>query len=238
MPPVIGITTGGRVESGASSHYKTRYAVPTLYVEAVRRAGGLPLLLPPGESHWQDWLHVVDAVIVSGGTDIDPLHYGGNREHPQLSPVDPERDATELALTRHLVQSDTPALFICRGLQMLNVALGGSLTEHIPDIRQPDIHRNAEGLWAFQDCIAEPDSLVARVMGVPHVTTWSGHHQAVKDVAPGLTVSATSPDGIIEALELPSHRWLLAVQWHPEVSAADDPTQQRIFDALVQTART
>jgi putative glutamine amidotransferase len=236
MTPIIGITTGGHTESPPTAHYQTHYAVPTHYVDAVRRAGGVPLLLPPGETHWQRWLDVVDAMVVKGGADVDPTYYGGNCDHPHLGKLDPERDATELALTRHLVESDIPSLFICRGHQLLNVALGGSLIEHLPDVIDQDMHRNAHGLWNRHVCFAVPESRLAQMMGTTQVTTYSGHHQAVKTIAPGLTVTASAPDGIIEALEMPSHPWLLAVQWHPEVSAADDPTQQRLFNGLVSAA--
>ncbi len=236
--PIIGITTSGRHETNCQSRfYNEHFAVATLYVDAVRRAGGYPLLLPPGESDWEEIIDLLDGVIITGGGDIDPVHYGGNREHEKVARIDPERDATELVFTRLLVErGDQPMLCVCRGLQTLNVALGGTLYEHIPDVRDPDIHRQPDGDWAVQPVDVQADSLLAQVMDSTHVETYSGHHQAVKDVAPGLTVSATAPDGIIEALELEGHPWLVAVQWHPEKSAKDDPTQQRIFDRLVQQA--
>ncbi|MCY3833876.1 MAG: gamma-glutamyl-gamma-aminobutyrate hydrolase family protein [Chloroflexi bacterium] len=237
--PVIGITTGGRSEGYIRSrHYAEFYSAPAPYVDAVRRAGGLPLLIPPGENEWGETLPLLDGVIVSGGTDIDPAHYGGDRRNPHVLPADAERDHSELSLVRQLLdEGETPLLCICRGLQVLNVAAGGTLHEHIPDIRDEDIHRNEAGLWAMQEVRARGDSLIAEVMGATELRTSSGHHQAVKDVATGLCVAAWAADGIIEALECPGHAWLIAVQWHPEVTAARDPSQQALFDALVEKAR-
>lgn len=236
--PIIGITTGGRREKTIHSiHYEEHYHVPSLYVDAVRRAGGVPVMLPPGEPNWQDWLTAVDGVIISGGADVNPAAYAGNTGHAQLTAIDPERDSSEMALARYVVEQKwKPVLCVCRGVQLLNVTLGGTLYEHIPDVRERDLHRNEQGSWTVHPVGVEADSLLATVMGSTAVETYSGHHQAVRDVAPGVRVVATAPDGIVEALEIPAHPWLLAVQWHPEVSAASDPTQQRIFDALVQVA--
>lgn len=237
--PIIGITTGGRGEGYIKSrHYDAFYSAPAPYVDAVRRAAGIPLLIPPGEEDWDALLPLLDGVIVTGGTDIDPVEYGGDRWNPHLLPADRERDRSELSLTRRLLADRAlPLLCICRGLQVLNVAAGGTLHEHIPDIRDQDIHRNDAGLWAMQEVHVEGESLIADIMGVTRLKTSSGHHQAVKAVAPGLRVTATARDGIIEALELPGHPWLIAVQWHPEVTAASDPTQQALFDALAAKAR-
>jgi putative glutamine amidotransferase len=118
---------------------------------------------------------------------------------------------------------------------VLNVALGGTLHEHVADLHPEDIHRN-DNAWALQEVNVVPNSLLAEVMQATHVVPASGHHQALKDVAPGLNVSATAPDGIIEAVEHRGLPWLLGVQWHPEATAAEDPTQQRLFDELVQEA--
>ena len=238
MKPVIGITTSGRREKEiVSPHYDTYFTLPAPYVDAVRRGGGVPLLLPPGETHWSEWLEAVDGVIVSGGTDIQPQCYNGNRHHDHLLPADPERDESELSLARHLAQTRRwPSLFICRGAQVLNVALGGTLYPHIPDIVDHDIHRSDDGGWAIHEIAVQPGSHLAQVMGTTQVRTYSGHHQAAKAIAPGLQVVATALDGIVEALEMADHSWLVAVQWHPETSAADDPTQQAIFDGLVRAA--
>lgn len=238
--PVIGLTTYGRSEFHvASLYYDEYYAAPAQYVDAIRRAGGIPFLIPPGgdDNDWQAVLEIVDGVIISGGTDIDPKEYEGRADHPQLHSPDKERDEADLGLARYLAQErETPVLCICRGMQVLNVALGGTMHEHIPDVRETDIHRNEKGGWSFQPVSIDENSLTAEVIGKTEVSTYSGHHQAVKDVAQGLKVVATAPDGIIEALEMENHPWLIAVQWHPEVSAAQDESQQGIFDALVQQA--
>lgn len=237
--PVIGITTTGRSEGHVTStHYDEFYSTPAQYVDAVRRAGGIPLLIPPGGQDWDAVLHLLDGVIITGGTDIDPAEYNGNADNPNLYPADKERDHAELSFTRHLInEKHTPVLAICRGFQVVNVATGGTLHEHILDIRDTDIHRNAEGLWQMQDVSIESDSLTAQIMGQTKVNTTSGHHQAVKDVGNGLRVVGTASDGIIEAMEMPDHPWLVAVQWHPEVTAAKDQSQQAIFDALVEKAK-
>lgn len=233
MAPIIGITTYGRVERPApTGHYSEHYVVPTPYVDAVRRAGGVPVMLAPGETRWSRWLDAVDGVVVVGGTDIDPTHYGAARTiHVQAA--DPERDTSELALAATLVERDLPSLFVCRGMQILNVALGGTLHPHIPDLDMGDIHRDEHGWWAYHDVIVTEGSKVAAAMGTLLPKPCSGHHQALDVVAPALEVTAVAPDGLAEAVELPGHRWLVGVQWHPEVSAPDDPSQQGIFDHLV-----
>ena len=150
--PAIGITSGGRSEGYIQSrHYREFYSTPAPYVDAVRRAGGVALLIPPGEA-WEDVLPLLDGVIVTGGTDIDPAEYGGDRQNAHILPADAERDASELSLVRHLLaERERPLLCICRGLQVLNVAAGGTLHEHIPDIHDEDIHRDEAGLWAMQE---------------------------------------------------------------------------------------
>ena len=237
--PLIGITTGGRSEGYIKSrHYLEFFSTPAPYVDAVQRAGGLPLLLPSTVTDWEQLLPLLDGIVVTGGTDIDPVEYGGDRRHPSVLTVDSERDLSELTLARRLLaERATPALCICRGLQVLNVAAGGTLHEHIPDIRDDDIHRDEAGLWAMQEVHVEPDSLIADVMGKAALRASSGHHQAVRDLGAGLRIVAEAEDGIIEALEAPAHPWMIAVQWHPEVTAAQDKSQQALFDGLVAKAR-
>ena len=238
--PVIGITTGGRNEGYIQSrHYDAFYSTPALYVDAVRRAGAIAVLLPPGGEAWDEILPLLDGLVVTGGTDIDPAEYDGDSDNVHLHPVDGERDRSELTLVRRLLEDqEKPVLCICRGLQVLNVVAGGSLHEHIPDIHDDDIHRDEAGLWAMQDVEVDGGSLLAEVMGTTSLRTSSGHHQAVKEIGAGLRVVAVAEDGIIEALEMPGHPWLVAVQWHPEVTAEQDPTQQAVFDALVIQAAT
>jgi putative glutamine amidotransferase len=236
MGPIIGITTYGLNEQPIQSdHYADHYVLPAQYVAAVRRAGGVPVLLAPGELGWERWLDVVDGMVVSGGQDIEPARYGVD-SHPDVRRVDPDRDNTELALATRLARSSVAALFICRGMQILNVALGGSLHPHIPKLDGGDIHRSADGLWTYHDIEALEGSLLASAMGATAAKPCSGHHQALDRIAEALTVTATAPDGLAEAVEVFGHPWLMGVQWHPEVSAATDPTQQGIFDAFVKAA--
>lgn len=234
---MIGLTTYGHVERPVpSDHYEQHYSVPVVYVRAIRRAGGVPVLLPPGEENVEVWLDRVDAVVVAGGTDVDPGRYGSTRA-PAIQPAELERDTSEFALARSVLDRDVPTLFVCRGMQVLNVALGGTLHAHIPELGIGDIHRDPDGLWALHDVDAVEGSRVAEAMKSVSVATYSGHHQAVDRVADGLTVTAKAPDGIVEALEVDSTDWTVGVQWHPEVSAATDHTQQGLFDAVVARAR-
>ena len=228
--PIIGLTTYGRNEKNA-------YTLPAEYIDAVRRAGGVPLLLPPGETNLAEVLPLLDGVILSGGGDIDPALYGGE-QHPTIYMIDAERDTFEVELTKAVLAKQTPLLCICRGTQVLNVALGGTLIEHLPDVVGEDIpHRAPPRLPTSHPVAVEPESRLAEVMGQMEVTTASWHHQAVRDLAPGLQVVAHAPDGTIEAVEMPNHPWLIAVQWHPELTAAKDTSQQRLFDALVEAAK-
>jgi putative glutamine amidotransferase len=231
--PLIGITTYGRNAEG-------RYALPAAYVDAVRRAGGVPVMIAPGEPHLDDLVAELDGLILSGGGDIHPGHYGGV-DSEKIERVDEERDATELALAREVVARDVPALCICRGAQVLNVALGGNLVEHLPDevgdeVLHRPVVRDKDAAYPRHAVQAMEGSQLAAVMGSTAVETASWHHQAAREMAPGLEVTARASDGTVEAFERPGSAWVIGVQWHPEETAAVDPTQQRIFDDLVATA--
>lgn len=225
-PPLIGITTYGR-------NHDDEFTLPAVYVEAVRRAGGIPLLIAPGEPRLDDLLAALDGLILSGGGDLDPAHYGSDG-HPTIYMIDNERDATELDLARRVVASGAPTLCICRGLQVLNVALGGTLVEHLPDVVPGTIqHRHEPDKPTAHTLTVLPATKLAELVdaGPMHGVSW--HHQAIRTVAPSLTVSAQAEDGTIEAVEAPNHPWLIATQWHPEMSAATDPRQQQLFDAFI-----
>jgi putative glutamine amidotransferase len=228
---LIGITTYGRDAEG-------RFHLPADYVEAVRRAGGVPVLLTPGEAAVDELIARLDGFVLSGGGDVDPAVYGGDVAHPQIDRVDRERDAFELRLARAVVEREVPVLTICRGCQVLNVALGGTLHEHLPDVvGEALLHRPAGEERLRHRVDVEPGSRLAALMGTMRPEPVSWHHQAPDRVAPALRVAARAADGTIEALEMPGHPWLVAVQWHPESSAAEDSSQQRIFDGLVAAAR-
>jgi putative glutamine amidotransferase len=227
--PRIGITTYGRNDEG-------RFTLPAKYVDAVRRAGGLPILLAPGEPRLAEWLELVDALLFTGGPDVDPALYHA-ATHAEVTSIDRERDASELFLVRHAVSAKLPALCICRGAQVLNVALGGTLHQHLPDVVGESVpHRGRERSYQPHPVHVDAGSKLARILEATDVSPASSHHQAVRDVAPGLEVVARASDGVIEGLEMRDHPWLVAVQWHPEYTAADDATQQRLFDALVEAA--
>jgi putative glutamine amidotransferase len=228
--PLIGITTNGRWEM----YYKLRVE----YVDTTRRAGGIPVMLPPGEPDLDELLSRLDGIIFSGGLDVDPRLYRGQDVHETLSRIDYERDETESRLIRKLMALELPMLFICRGIQMLNVVLGGSLLSHVPDtVGEEILHRLPDKGSTPHRVFVEPESRLAKIMGQANVSTASWHHQAVREVADGFNIIARAPDGIIEALELPDRPGLVAVQWHPELTAENDPSQQRLFDWLVNAAR-
>lgn len=238
MKPIIAITTNGESERDLSnSYYEKFYFLPKLYVDAIRRAGGVPVLVPHSEDGWDSVLAMADGVLITGGADVSPAEYGGNTKHPHLTKIDLERDRSELALMKKLTTGDPiPTLAICRGMQVMNIALGGSLTEHVADIHPEDIHRGEDGGWTLQEVQVDPTSRLAEIMEADTVNTTSGHHQAVKVLGENLKVTAKAADGIIEALEHTKLPWMMGVQWHPEITAAEDPTQQRLFDELVAEA--
>lgn len=238
MKPLIGVSTYGPVEKKViNPAFEQHYAVPVPYIDAIRQAGGAAVLLPPGEDDIDRWLSVLDGIILSGGADVCPSRYGGNSAHPQLGSVQPDRDSAEIALVHAILRQGTlPALFICRGIQILNVALGGSLHEHLAPREEGGVHHCPVDFWVKQPVTLDGDTALSRATKATSVTTMSGHHQGIKKLGKGLRVLATAEDGIVEAVEVEGHPFALGVQWHPEASAADDPAQQNLFDALVAAA--
>lgn len=227
--PSIGITTHGRSSTG-------RFDVNAKYVDAVRRAGGYAVLLPPGGTHPEECFEFLDGIVMTGGPDVAPALYGG-RQHPEVYGVDPERDASEIALVKALVELQKPTLAICRGMQVLNVALGGTLVEHVPDEAGTRVlHRDGKD-YLTHDVEVDPRSRLFSVVKSKRIATPSWHHQAVRTPADGFQVVARADDGVIEAIEHPDLPDLVAVQWHPEHSAATDRAQQALFDALVASLR-
>ncbi len=227
--PVIGITTYSRNEAG-------EFYLPGPYIDAVQLAGGIPILLPPNQPAPDQLLAIVDGLIFSGGGDIDPALYGGEH-HPTIYLVDAERDTFELALAKAAIDSHIPVLGICRGMQILSVASGAELITHVPDVYGETIHHRLDHPrrpigHAVQ---VSPTSRLATMLGESEIAVVSWHHQAIKTVPDGWTVTAQAADGLIEALEYRQHPWLFAVQWHPELSP-DDPVHQRLFQALVAAA--
>jgi putative glutamine amidotransferase len=213
------------------------------YLSGLRRAGGLPAVVGgPLDADPAEILAPFAGLVLLGGSDVDPNRYG-EAPHPATYGVDPERDRFEIGLALQARATGLPLLAVCRGLQILNVALGGTLHQHLPDV--PGARTHGVPVGAGEPALHPVDviegSRLAKVQsaGGRLDSCVSIHHQAVAEVAPGLIVTARSPDGVIEALEPEDagSGWCLAVQWHPERSAATDPAQQAIFDALVDAAR-
>jgi putative glutamine amidotransferase len=209
--------------------------VPLTYVRAIARAGGRPLLLAPTPADLADpaeLLELLDGLLVTGGADIDPAAYG-EQPHAETAPVTADRDAFELALVRLAVARDLPCLGICRGMQVVNVAYGGALEQHLPDRIEQDIHRGDAGEFAHHSVEVEPDSLAALAAGATRVAVKSYHHQGVARVGDGLRVSARAAgDGTVEAIEDARRRFVLGVLWHPEEDEAD-----RLVGAFVRECR-
>jgi putative glutamine amidotransferase len=224
MTPNIGVSCN--VEEVLYGGLWTELAamVPMTYVRAVARAGGRPLLLAPTPADLADpgpLLDLLDGVLITGGADLAAQTYGTDA-HPETSPSDGDRDAFELALVRAASERDLPCLGICRGMQVVNVAHGGTLEQHLPDRLEHDIHRGAEGGFADHHVDVEPESLAALAAGDTRVSVRSYHHQGVETVGDGLRVTARAEgDATVEAIEDATRRFMLGVLWHPEEDEAD-----------------
>ncbi len=210
---------------------------------AIEKAGGLPVLIPSGlETHTLRQIYErLDGILVPGGGDINPNQYGAT-SHPKTAGIDDIRDAAETQVVRWAVADDLPVLGICRGNQLLNVALGGTLIQDVPSLVDTPIRHNyqpsevALGYRAHPVAL-DPESRLAHILGTATLDVNSLHHQAVESVAPGMCVVGHSPDGVVEALEMPDKRFVLSVQWHPE-NLTDDPAMLAIFEAFVTACET
>ena len=233
--PVIGICTPlERARWGVWD--LEAFLLPRSYADMVRRAGAMALLLAPDPVLTEDpdeVLDLLDGLMLAGGADIDPGAYGAD-PHPETTGTVPERDAFELALVRRAIERDMPLLGICRGMQILNIACGGTLHQHLPDLVEHEDHRRVTGTFegSDHDVRLEPGSLAARAAGEEQHATKSHHHQGVERVGAGLRVTGRAVmDDLPEAIELPDSRFVLGVQWHPE---ADETS--RLIAALVAEA--
>jgi putative glutamine amidotransferase len=207
-----------------------------MYTDALSRAGVRPAILAsPDPARPEEMLAPFAGVVLLGGGDVDPARYN-QAPHDEVYGIEPDRDLLELGLARAAVTAGRPVLAICRGLQVLNVVLGGTLIQHLPDVPGTGAHGRptTDGAPAIHEVRIEPGSRLAAALGGARVLAGctSIHHQAADRIAPGLVVTGRSPDGVVEALEVSGRGWVLAVQWHPERTAASDFHQQAIFNAF------
>ncbi|MFB0546507.1 MAG: gamma-glutamyl-gamma-aminobutyrate hydrolase family protein [Anaerolineae bacterium] len=239
--PTIGITCLD--DRPTQDQHPPRFGQSQTYVHALTRAGAASLLIPPltDKTLLRTVYDLVDGLLLSGGDDVDPAYYG-EPLHEKCGPVSRERDEFEFTLIRWAMDEGKPLLAICRGIQVLNVALGGSLYQDIQaqaqwadkHDRHPDYPRDR----LFHTVIVAPQTRLAHILGTAPLTVSSSHHQAVKDVAPGLAVAARASDNMVEAVEAESHPFAIGVQWHPEALAESDVRAQRLFDTLVDVCQT
>lgn len=237
MQPLIGITSGS-IKVDNLSHHRV-YAANAF---AVAQAGGLPVYVPCGldRKTLRAVYERLDGVLLPGGGDVDPIHYGC-APHPATKNIDDPRDALELTIARWAVEDDVPVLGICRGHQVLNVALGGTLVQDIPSeigasAQLHDTNGEPRTTRAHAVCV-EAGSRLAAVLGQLKFEVNSLHHQAVDRLAPGLVAVAWAEDGVIEALEAPAKRFVFGVQWHPEDLVEADEMMQRLFKVFIDAAR-
>ena len=234
--PVIGITTYGPevlVPGGLSS-----CSLPRAYSDAVADAGGLPFLITPTSAPLEQVLGQLDGLVISGGGDIDPAVYDGG-QHEAVYMVNSVRDEFELAAAEWALSRDSlPVLGICRGMQVLNIALGGDLELHIPDVFGDKVaHRLPPREPTHHPVRLEPGSVLEEIYGQTEFPVCSWHHQCVRTLGRGLVPVAWASDGVVEGIFCESRPWVVGIQWHPEMQVVDDPLQRKLFDALVQNAR-
>jgi len=229
MKPVVGITSyteevawGVWVEPAA--------VVPLAYVRAIEKAGGRPLVVPPSDEAIEETLDVFDGILFSGGSDLDPELYGAE-PHPETTGVREDRDRAEMALLTAALARDMPVLAVCRGSQVLNVALGGDLVQHLPETLGHEGHKQLPGEFSDHDVTLEPQSRVGGLLG-ERAPVKSHHHQGFGRLGEGLRESGWAEDGTVEALEDPSKRFAVGVLWHPE-----EGEDMALFEGLVEEAR-
>jgi putative glutamine amidotransferase len=227
--PLIGITT--YVEEASWGHWQLPAAlIPFSYVTSVERAGGRPLLVPPGEGGVEETLDALHGLVLSGGNDLDPAGYGAE-SHGETGGVRPERDRAELALLQGALARDMPVLAVCRGSQLLNVARGGDLVQHLPDVVGHAHHRDVAGVFSHHEVRVDTGSRLGALVG-ERVPVKSHHHQGFGRVGSGLRETAWAEDGTLEGVEDPSMRFAVGVLWHPE-----EGEDAALFEALVAEAR-
>ena len=240
--PLIGLTTSEirtprrvrRVEHGEPTRHEVALGIP--YVRAVESAGGMPVIVPPvADADFEPIFTAIDGLLLPGGPDLDPSTYGAE-PHPKLGPFDPAVDRFELELIRHADALGLPILAICRGAQALNVARGGTLIQHLPDLGCGLAHRQTTpGTQTAHPVTIEPDSLLGRIVGSTELEVNTFHHQGIERLGENLEAVAFAPDGTIEGLEATDRDFCLGVQWHAETLVDREP-QQALFQAFVEAA--
>jgi gamma-glutamyl-gamma-aminobutyrate hydrolase PuuD len=229
MRPIVGITS--YAENARWGVWEAPAAlIPLAYVRAVEDAGGRALLVPPNVEGVEETLDALDGLLLSGGADLDPASYGADA-HPETNGVRPERDWAELALLEAALARDMPVLAVCRGSQVLNVARGGDLVQHLPEVVGHEGHKETPGVFAEHDVDVLPETKLHEVIG-EHAPVKSHHHQGYGHLGEGLCEAARAEDGTVEAIEDPSRRFALGVLWHPE-----EGEDAALFRALVEEAR-
>jgi len=229
--PLIGIT------SRTISRTSAEFVVGQNYTDAILRAGGAPVLLPgiADKAYCEKILSAIDGLIISGGDDMDPAFYG-EEPHPKLGLVDVQKGNFEFMLTRMALRKNIPILGICGGIQMLNVAAGGTLYQDIPSQTGSGIKHSQELTKSVPShyVAIEKNTRLHKILGMVKLRVNSTHHQAVKDLAKDFVVAARAADGIVEAIEMQVKRFVIGVQWHPESLAAEHPVFQKVFDTFIK----
>ena len=223
--PLIGLVCGHQQQD------PDRYYVNSAYIRAVIESGGTP------REQLFDIVELLDGLVLPGGVDIDPNRFGEN-PHPKCGEIDPIWDDLDLMVTGLALERDIPILAICRGCQVLNVALGGTLVQDISSqISEPIKHTQEAPRWyATHDIVIQPSSILGKIWGTVPQRVNSFHHQSVRQVGRGLRITATAPDGVVEAIESTQHRFVLGVQWHPELMFERYPAAQELFRSFIQSA--
>lgn len=236
MRPLIGLT----VYDGLSQSRLPISAINTAYVEAIRQAGGLPVLIPNQihDGEWRDLYPRLNGILFTGGGDISLAYFGGS-PHPKIDEVDENRDSLELSLFRQAAKEGKPFLGICRGCQLANVALGGTLYTHVqdqlPGALKHDWYPDVPRTTIAHPVKVDEGSRSAKIFGEPILQVNSLHHQGIKDLAPSLAAVGFAPDNLVEVVELADHPFGIAVQWHPEWLTDQQP-MRRLFSAFVEAS--
>lgn len=238
MPPIIGIT----IHRSANQYGQGVLGLLEAYAQAVLQAGGVPVLIPSmvDSRGWESIYAGMDAILFSGGGDIAPEQFGGE-PHPRIDDIDPQRDSLELRLLHQAASDGKPFLGLCRGCQMVNVGLGGTLYTHIadqlPGALDHDHPGNMRGFLAHEVKLEE-GTRIGAVMGEPLLRVNSHHHQGLRDIGAGLRAAGHAPDGLVEAVELPDHPFGIAVQWHPEWLTDQQPTRNLLTQFVEAAAKS